>query len=55
MLTNSTGYATAAANFTNPGYYNASATYQGNSSLSLSSAVALSQCALLMPLVHTVT
>ena len=44
VLTNSTGYATAAANFTNPGNYNASATYLGNTSLSLPSAVAFSRC-----------
>ncbi len=44
MNTNATGYAVAAAQFPNPGFYNASATYVGNATLGLSGAVALSPC-----------
>lgn len=42
MLTNATGYAVAAANYTTPGSFNASVTYTGNTTLGLSGAVAYS-------------
>ncbi|KAK9839697.1 hypothetical protein WJX81_006899 [Elliptochloris bilobata] len=45
VLTNATGFASAAANFTTPGAFNASAMYAGNASLGLSGAVAFSPVA----------
>lgn len=44
MLTNSTGYAAAAAAYAQPGNFNVSVTYAGNATLGLSGAVAYSAC-----------